>query len=63
MGRRAYVRLIGLRQLTDFAANSGWGLMKAMMGQILAGTPRRQRRGATTAYVPAITFYAEPRDR
>jgi hypothetical protein len=28
--------------------------MKAMMGQILAGTPRRQRRAATTAYVPAI---------
>jgi hypothetical protein len=34
MGRRAYMRLIGLRQLTDFAANSGWGLKKAMMGQM-----------------------------
>ena len=28
------MRLIGLRQLTDFAVNSGWGLMKAMMGQM-----------------------------
>ena len=62
MGRRAYMRLIGLQQLTDFAANSGWGLMKAMMGQILAGTPRRQRRAATTAYVPAITFYGTDKD-
>jgi len=45
MGRRAYMRLIGLQQLTDFAANSGWGLMKAMMGQILRHATATAPRG------------------
>jgi hypothetical protein len=39
------MRLIGLQQLTDFAANSGWGLMKAMMGQILRHATATAPRG------------------
>ena len=41
MGRRAYMRLIGLQQLTDFVANSGWGLMKAMMGHMSGFTKNK----------------------